>query len=187
MFAYNLGLDAELRLLENRHTEELFALIERNIEHLRPWMGWLEKRTTVDGTRKFIAVGLKKFAENHGAEVGIWYEKQLAGVIGFHAIDWPNKKTSIGYWLGAEFQGKGLMTRSCQTMIDYAFNELKLNRVEIECATANTRSRRIPERLGFQKEGVLRQAEWLYDHFVDHDLYSMLACEWQQAGDTKTT
>jgi ribosomal-protein-serine acetyltransferase len=72
------------------------------------------------------------------------------------------------------------MTKACRFLVDYAFAELKLNRVEIRCATGNHKSRAIPERLGFKLEGTVRQAEWLYDHFVDHALYGMLASEWSQ-------
>jgi ribosomal-protein-serine acetyltransferase len=51
--------------------------------------------------------------------------------------------------------------------------------VEIGCAPGNRKSCAIPERLGFTREGVLRQREWLYDHFVDHVVYGILAEEWR--------
>jgi len=70
------------------------------------------------------------------------------------------------------------MTASCRACISHAFTELKLNRVEIRCAVENRKSRAIPERLGFRFEGTLREAQWLYDHFVEHALYGMLAREW---------
>jgi ribosomal-protein-serine acetyltransferase len=96
-----------------------------------------------------------------------------------HPIDWAERKVEIGYWLGESFQGKGLMTKACKTLITYAFAELGLNKVEIHCATENIRSCAIPKRLGFTQEGILRDAEWLYDHFVNLVVYGMLAREWQ--------
>jgi ribosomal-protein-serine acetyltransferase len=80
----------------------------------------------------------------------------------------------MGYWLDAAHQGKGIMTAACREMIKHAFQELDLHRVVIACATENLRSRAIPERLGFKLEGVARQSEWLYDHFVDHAIYALL-------------
>jgi ribosomal-protein-serine acetyltransferase len=65
-------------------------------------------------------------------------------------------------------------------MVNYAFRELGLNRVEIQVATDNMRSRAIPERLGFTQEGILRDDVWLRDRFVDHVVYGMLAREWDQ-------
>jgi ribosomal-protein-serine acetyltransferase len=66
-------------------------------------------------------------------------------------------------------------------LVDYAFNELGLNRLEIRCATENTKSRAIPQRLGFKQEGTIRQAEWLYDHYVDLVVYGILASEWSDS------
>lgn len=109
----------------------------------------------------------------------IRYNGELAGVIGFHRVDWLNHSTSIGYWLAEDFQGKGIMTASCRCLLDYAFGNLGMNRVEIRCATENLRSRAIPERLGFTEEGLIRQAEWLYDHYVDHLVYGLLREEWK--------
>lgn len=63
-------------------------------------------------------------------------------------INWSNKTAYIGYWLGEEFQGNGIMTKVAKTLTDYAFNELNLNKVEIRAAVENEKSRAIPERLG---------------------------------------
>ena len=115
---------------------------------------------------------------NNGFVAGLWHCGQLAGVIGYAGIDWPNRTTGIGYWLGAAFQGRGLVTKACRALIAYAFTELKLNRVEIRCAPGNQKSCAIPKRLGFTEEGTLREVEWLYDHFVDLVVYGMLASEW---------
>ena len=52
--------------------------------------------------------------------------------------------------------------------------ELQLNRIEIRAAIGNVKSQAIPEKLGFAKEGCVREAEWLYDHYVDHIIYGML-------------
>ena len=74
------------------------------------------------------------------------------------------------------------MTAACRTMTRHALGELKLNRVEIRCAVGNERSRAIPKRLGFSEEGRLRGVEWLYDHFEDHIVYSLLAGEIERLG-----
>jgi ribosomal-protein-serine acetyltransferase len=84
--------------------------------------------------------------------------------------------------LGAAFEGKGLVTTACQVMIDHAFHELGLNRVVISCASDNQRSRAIAEKLGFTREGILRQSDWLKDGFVDQVVYGILANEWRSRG-----
>ena len=152
MFSFRLDDDTELRLLENQHAEELFALTDQNREHLRKWLPWLDGTKSLEDSRAFITKSLIQYANNKGFPTGIWSKNTLAGVVGYNAIDWSDRTATIGYWLGAPFQGKGLMTKSCRALIGYAFNELKLNRVEIRCATKNKRSRAIPERLGFTQE-----------------------------------
>ncbi len=179
MTRFGIDGEAELRLLKEQHAEELFALMNLNREYLQQWLPWLGTHTSLEDTRDFIRGSLEQFANNNGFHLGIWFRGRLAGVIGYHKIDWINRATSIGYWLGASFQGRGLMTRACRTLVDYAFNGFGLNRVEIRCAVENKKSRAIPERLGFREEGIIRQAEWLYDRFVDHVIYGMLASEWQ--------
>lgn len=178
MFKYVVDNNISLKLLEIRHSEELFRLTDKNREYLREWLPWVDGTTNVESSRSFISSTRLSFAENNGLNLGIFYKDQIAGCIGLHGIDWGNQKTSIGYWLEAEYQGKGIMTRSCQALIDYVFHDLLLNRVEIRAAVHNSRSRSIPERLGFVNEGVVRQAEWLYDHYVDHVIYGMLREEW---------
>jgi ribosomal-protein-serine acetyltransferase len=179
MFHLSVDRSLELHLLEAHHAPLLFALTEKNRAHLRRWLPWLDSNTTQEDTRRFIDQARERYASRESLEMGIWHQGFLVGVVGFHEFDWPSRRGSMGYWLDAQAQGKGLMTRSCRALIEHAFAELGLNRVEIRCAPDNLRSRAIPERLGFRQEGWLRQAEWLYDRFVDHLVYGLLVQDWQ--------
>src|ERR1051326_1304051 len=174
MFSLKIDDELELRLLEERHAEAIFSVIAANRAYLREWLPWLDSSRSADDTRNFIQGGKEAGARDEGLAAGIWHRGQAVGAIGYDRLDWPNRKLSIGYWLSAAHQGQGLMTKACRAMVDYAFAELGLNRVEIYCAVGNKKSCAIPERLGFKREGVLRQSEWLYDHFVDLVVYSML-------------
>jgi len=172
--------DTELRIYEERHAQEVAALVDQNRAYLRQWLPWVDDSRTVEHSRAFIRNSLQQFAQNEGFQMGIWYKGTLAGGIGYHQLDWVARKVEIGYWLGEAFQGKGLMTKACRTLVTYAFGELGLNKVEIRCATENTRSCAIPKRLGFAQEGILRDAAWLYDHYVNLIVFGMLAREWQR-------
>lgn len=178
MFRFLLAPDAELRLLEDRHAEPLFQLVDRNRTHLRPWFHFVDATHSADDSRAFIQRSLQKFASQNGFDAGIWFERALAGVIQLLSIDWTDKRAAIGYWLGEEFQGRGLAPRACSAVLDHAFAELGLHRIEIRCAPANRRSRAIPERLGFTQEGILRGAVLLHGRFEDSMIYAMLDHEW---------
>lgn len=180
MFKHIIDNDIELRLLEERNAEELFNLIDSCRKHLRQWLPFVDGTKSAEDTKQFIESTKKQFASNNGFQAGIWYKGKLVGVIGYHGINWSNKSTSIGYWLGEEYVGNGIMTKACKAFVNYALVDLNLNRVEIRCAENNHKSRAIPERLGFIKEGMIREAEWLYDHYVSHVVYGMLEVEWQE-------
>jgi len=178
MFNCKLSDEAELRLLEERHAEELFTLINRNRERLLMWVPWLSNTDSLEHTRNFIKRKLQRFADHNGFAAGIWYKGALAGEIALEYIDRSNNMTEIGYWLDSDVEGKGLVTKACRVLIAYAFDDLELDRVQIRCATENLRSRAIPEKLGFAQEGVLRRVERLHDRYVDLVIYGMLANEW---------
>lgn len=180
MFTYEIDDKIKLKMLDLQDSEQLFELTVGSKDSLREWLPFIDYTKTVDDTKNFIRSTMKQFSENNGIQAGIWYEGNLAGVIGFHKIDWNNKSTSIGYWLGDKFVGNGLMTNAVKAFVNYALIDLGLNRVEIRAAVENKKSRAIPERLGFTHEGTIRQSEWLYDHYVDHEVYGILASDWKK-------
>ena len=162
-------------MIERQHGDELFKLIDSNREFWRQWHPWLPDtvRSAAD-TERLIAAWLQQFANNRGFCAGVWFARVLSGMIYHLNVDWANRSTALSYWLDEAHQGKGIMTASCQALVSHAFTTWKLNRVTIQCAAQNARSRAIPERLGFKFEGIIRETEWLYDHYVDHALYGLL-------------
>ena len=180
MFSFSIAEGIDLRLLEHRHAEELFALMDTNRGFLRQWLPDWDVQKTLDECKGLIRSSLAQLAENAGFMMGIWVEGSLAGVVGTGRIDWENRSSLIGYWLGEDFQGKGLVTRACGAVVEYLFTELKLQRLEIRCATDNPRSCAVPKRLGFTKEGVLRKAQALDDHYLDIEVYGLLAEDWNR-------
>ena len=167
--------------LELRDADELFSLTDRNRTYLRHWLPWLDNITRPEDTRAFIRAAQAQASQNNGTQLAIRLNGRISGIVGHHQIDWRNRLTSLGYWVGEEFQGRGLVTAASRALVSHAFDHAQLNRVEIRCATENDKSRAIPMRLGFREEGLLQDAEWLYDHFVDHIVYAMLARDWAAA------
>lgn len=178
MLRLDLAPDTHLRLLEPRDAEELHVLIVANRAHLSPWMPWAADQGLAE-TRAFIALTRKQVADDAGFQTAIVQDGRLAGMVGFHAVDWGARSTSIGYWLDADRQGRGTMTSAVRALVDHALSVWRLNRVEIRAAPENRRSRAIPERLGFTEEGTLRQAERVGDRYLDNVVYAVLAEDWK--------
>jgi ribosomal-protein-serine acetyltransferase len=172
----------ELRLIEFSNSKELFQLLDANRAHIRPWHSWIDLLRTVTDVERAVTVWQQQHAMNRGFYAGIWFKGRFCGMVNHLNVDWTNRWTALSYWLDEEHQGQGIMTASCQAMLSHGFNTWKLNRVTIECATHNTRSRAIPERLGFKFEGVLREVEWLHDRYVDHAVYGMLRSHYEERG-----
>ena len=181
MFSLKVTEELELRLLEYRHAPALFDLIESSREFLVEWQPWAAGITLVEDAKGIVRGGLQALANNSGFRIGIWFNGELAGLVGFNFIDWNSRSTDLGYWLGEKFQGHGLVIQSCQVLLNYAFSELKLNRVEISTTVENLKSRAVAEKLGFKQEGITRQYWFRHERYFDKVIYSLLAEEWQAA------
>ncbi|WAA11254.1 GNAT family N-acetyltransferase [Fervidibacillus albus] len=169
-----------LKLVDYSDANELFLLTDANRAHLRKWLPWLDETKSVEHTESFIHNTKLAYDEQKGMSFVILLDGNIVGTISYNQIDWTNKIAYIGYWLSKDQQGKGIMTKAAEYLTEYAFSTLNLNRVEITAAVENKKSRAIPERLGFKLEGMRRQAQWLYDHYVDHAIYGMLKNEWKE-------
>jgi ribosomal-protein-serine acetyltransferase len=169
----------ELRQFEMSDAETLFTVADRNRPYLREWLPWVDRTHSADEIRDYIAARLEQFEARQGPNAAICLNGEIVGALGCHPIDWANRHCSIGYWIDAAHQGKGMMTRSCAALIDYLFHEMGIHRVTIQCGTGNPKSCAVPERLGFTREGVMREAEWVNDRWVDLVVWGMLAQDWK--------
>ena len=187
MFTRSLRNGIELKLFEDRHAESLFAAVEHDRAYLREWLQWVDPTRSVEDIRNFIKMSLDQFAHKEGLAAGIWRGYTCIGSIGSHKIDWLNRKLEFGYWIAREFQGRGIITEASRAFIDHAFQEWKMNRVEIHCATGNVRSCAVPKRLGFQLDGTMRHAQLLNGQYVDILVFGLLAQEWKDAEPQRNT
>ena len=163
-----------MRLPIEADAAPIFALIDANRPHLRRWLPWVDGTSDSPAILEFLRGVLERIRAGGALELVIEHDGALAGLCGFRVIDRNNRSADIGYWLREDFGGRGIMTACCRALIRHGFESLELNRISLGAAVENTRSRRVAERLGFQLEGVQRDGEWLYDHFVDIAVYSLL-------------
>jgi ribosomal-protein-serine acetyltransferase len=181
MFQLAVAPEIEVRQWTLADADACFEAVARNRESLREWLPWVDKTHSAEDVRHYIrTVAIPQYQANQGPNCGIWYGGKLAGGIGCHAIDWANRSCAFGYWLDAAVRSRGVMTQCCAALLRYLFEELKLHRVCIRCATGNTRSCAIPQRLGFRREGVELEAEWVNGQWVDLVNWAILEDEWRQ-------
>jgi ribosomal-protein-serine acetyltransferase len=167
MFSYKLDSILRLKLPDPGDAKEAAEVVRRNLSHLKPWMPWAVDEYSEDHAQDWIRRTLETFAGDGSFNALIILNDRIIGSIGFHDLDRPNRHASIGYWIDREHEGKGIITRCCRVLVDYLFDTMELNRLQINCNVENVRSRAIPERLGFKHEGVLRQVEFVDGRFRD--------------------
>jgi len=163
-----------LRILESADVPALFALIDADRERLGRFLPWVEETRTERDTLRFIDDAADERRRRRSLVLGIAVRGALAGTIGLHYVDWFDRSAEIGYWIASGLEGCGYVTRATRQLIGVAFGAAGLHRLVIRCAIDNARSRAVAERLGFQLEGSLRQAQWIAGRFVDQHLFALL-------------
>ena len=177
----NFKIDEELSLREFVETdaEAVFETVMANYEHLALFMHWITPQYSLSSAREFIRHSAEMRASRKGLNFGIFRSGGFIGSIGFVKFDWLSMKTEIGYWITVTESGKGTISRAGEMLVHHAFDELGMNRIEIRCSSENVRSAAVAKRLGFIKEGVLREAEMRNGRLHDFEIYGLLKREWE--------
>jgi ribosomal-protein-serine acetyltransferase len=173
-FTIPVDKEISLSLPHAEEAEELFSLVDKNRAHLREFLGWVDFSRTASDTKLFIEENLPLWLELHSLHLSIRMGSKLIGAVGLHQVDFTNRSAFIGYWLDQDHQGMGIMTKSVKALMDYGIKELNLHRMQILCATHNTRSEGVAIRLGFTKEGILKDAIHYYGKFFNAYLYAWI-------------
>ncbi|HJV76831.1 MAG TPA: GNAT family protein [Paludibacter sp.] len=170
-------VDANIRLkeIELEDTEVIFNTIINERDYLGEWLPFVELTRDISFTRCFVEGYLNSDKKN--LTCAIFYQNQFVGIIGLKDTDFNNKKTEIGYWLSEPYQHKGIITNSCKSLINFIFDKMNINRVQIKVAEGNMKSQRIPKRLGFKREGIERDGELHSWGFVDLVIFSLLKAD----------
>jgi RimJ/RimL family protein N-acetyltransferase len=133
--------------------------IQESRETLSQWLPWAREYESEQDCPPQLRRMQAQWLTRENLIVGI-FERSSGNVLGgsgLHRIDWKLGKFEIGYWLRDSAVGHGYVTETVQVLTTFAFETLQAQRVQIRMDVRNTRSRNIPERLGFIYEGCLRR------------------------------
>ncbi len=167
----------KLRSLTISDTDELFALTIRNKDHLKRFLNWMKDGYEKKDTIQFLEESLEKESKGKMLLYAITINGSMIGLVDLHGIN-MDKNAEIGYWLDKGHEGKGIVTEAVKILIEEGFHKLGLHRIGLRCATLNERSCAIPKRLGFTKEGILRESTLIEEKFLDLEIWSLLKDEW---------
>ena len=178
---FTLTVDDEIELVHvmSSDAEIMHPLIMQHRETLQEWLPWAAKQTDAE-SENFLKRAESNYLDKKIPTFKIVYKGEPCGIIGLNHINEDHNYTSIGYWMIPPFEGKGIMTRACKRLIQYAFEERDMNKVEINVNPDNKKSLAIPKRLGFIEEGTLRQRELLANgEYGSLTHFGMLSSEWK--------
>lgn len=156
----------------------LFQLLQEESAYLSTSLPWVKFPSTLTEAQKMT---WEQQLFNQGGQritTYIRYQQALVGMIGFIRIDKKHHLGEMGYWLAEQHQGTGIMTNCCKRLLQYGFEYLELNRIELRINPENKRSMKIPQRLHFTHEGTMRQAILQNDTFQNLELFSLIREEY---------
>lgn len=164
-----------LKQLAPTDAAAIFSTIDSQRAYLGQWLPFVAYTQSVADTESFVQAIVNAPEADFEYVFTIRKHDEFVGLIGFKDTDRLNHKTEIGYWLSEPYQKQGIVTKSVQKLIEFAFEELAIHRIQIKCATGNLPSKNIPRKLGFVLEGVERQGECVGPgSYRDLEIYSLL-------------
>ena len=154
-----------------------FEAIVESMDELMPWMFWCNADISFPEIEGWVESRLGAWLDDTSYEFAIVDSHQgtFVGNCGLVHVDLQNKRAELGYWIRTSQARKGFATQASMLALEFAFDVLQLNRVEIIVETKNMNSQRVAEKLGAKKEGLMRQRLHIHDTFRDAFLYSILA------------
>lgn len=178
MFPYTklFGDSILLRPFEFGEEAQLFEAVQSSLHELSPWMSWANANYTKETAKNFISVTRAEWSR------GVWYGFAIADsrtnrILGgcslshFHPI---YKFCNLGYWVKTSHHGKGIAGEAAKLAARFAFEKLKLIRVEIVIAVGNHASKRVAEKIGAHYEGVLLNRMTVGKKIYDAHMFSLL-------------
>lgn len=178
MFILPVDQSIVLKLLEPSFATSYFTIVNRDKEYLHQWLLWPKHAESVQFFEQFIEQSIIDYVNGTSLTCAITYHDEIVGNISFNSIIVETKTVEIGYWLGEKYQGQGIITKAVSALINYAFDTLDMQHVEVYVATENTPSQKICQRLGFSLIEILAHHENLHGKVVDHTLYRLTREQW---------
>ena len=179
MFKIEIDRNVHLELTHPLHAEDAFRLTEKNRELFKEWLLWVDGVQSVEDTKVFINKTLERYGKQNYINCMIFYKNTLVGNVDLTLKKgYGIKKGELGYWLGAEFHGKGIMQKATAKMLEVGFNHYNLDKIMLKCAVKNKRSCNVAKKLGMSHEGRQRDEIVVNGVVMDIDIYAILKHEY---------
>ena len=175
-------LDTERLLLapvEPTDASDLWLAVDTSRAHLEKWLPWVPFNTDPEASWRYCDASAVDWDHTRALRFAIRERatRRFLGVIGLESLAHLHQSADLGYWLRVDGVRRGYMTEAARTILAWAFGPLNVHRIRVAAATGNDASLGVIRRLGFQFEGVAREAERCQGRWLDHALFALLATD----------
>lgn len=172
-----------LRRFHRRDIPALEEAVRSSLADLNEWLPWAHMDYTRDDAVAFVRDSLQAWREEKAFDFTIRSQMEPDRHLGNISI-WQTSRTGrigeIGYWIRTDLTGRGYATEATRALMRVGFESLGLHKVTLRIAVGNRSSERVAEKLGFTREGLLREELLIRGNWMDHTLYSMLEGEFKR-------
>jgi ribosomal-protein-serine acetyltransferase len=172
-----------LRRFARRDADSLHDAVAVSLPDLGRWMPWAHDRYGKEDAVAYIRDSGQSWKEGRAYDFAIRRPQQPdhhIGNVSIWTVSRLGRVAEIGYWIRSDETSAGAATEVTRRMIRVGFDDLLMHKINLRIAAGNRASERVAEKLGFSREGILREELFIRNKWVDHTLYSLLEREWRQ-------
>jgi len=169
-----------LRPFERRDALPLVDAVRASLPELAEWLPWAHASYSRNDAAAYIRESMRSWRDGKAFDFAIRATddpRRHLGNISVWFISRSFKTGEIGYWVRSDAVGQGIATEAARRAVEVAFDELHLHRVILRIAVGNRASERVAEKLGFTREGVLREEIKVRGEWLDHSVWGLLEHE----------
>ena len=173
-----------LRDLEDKDVKELLLLV--NDLDVSQYLAIVPHPYSLKDAKWFVnhckEESKKKPRESYELGIELKDKEKIIGIVSITKVDLWDKKATLGYWLGKQYWKNGIMTEAVRKLIEFAFDELKLQRIDVNASTKNKASNSLIKKLGFKYEGMRKRNHRAKSTGKYHDanIYGLLKEDWKK-------
>lgn len=136
--------------------EMIFGSVDKSRQTFLLWLGWVKYTNSPNDSLEFLKTVHSDWNENKQFVYAVYLQEVFIGIISVLNVAWQHKRAEIGYWLDTDYTGNGFMSEAV-CLIEKELFANGFNRIVIHTDVLNIKSAKIPQRLGYIHEGILRQ------------------------------
>ncbi len=172
----------ELRPFRRRDLDALVDAAADSLADLSKWLPWAHSGYGRRDALVFLRDSVSAWGEGRAFDFTIRYLDDPGFHVGNVSVWYTSRQSrvgEVGYWIRSSETSRGVATEATARILEVAFGELALHRVVLRIAVGNRGSERVAEKLGFTREGLLRQELQVNGEWVDHSIWGLLEEEYQ--------